>query len=632
MKILHRFMLKQFTGPFLIAFIIVIFTLLMQFLWRYVDDLVGKGLELKVLGELFLYVSAQLTAMAFPLAMLLASIFTLSNMGENYELIALKAAGVSLQRIVFPLIILSIVISASAFLFANNVIPVTNLKMRTLIYDIQQQRPEVQIQEGIFYNGIEGYSIRIGQRNYKTNMLYDLKIYDHTQRAGNVKIILADSGRMAMTADKRFLEVTLYKGVSYDDIVDEKRPSRQNTNYPFQHHFFDRQVFRMVLPGFELERSDEQIFKSGYQMLNLTQLTGMIDSLSTVIDSREDQLRNMVQPVYYNPELDNLPVDTSFRSKIPNDFRMVFNQQTKEKRQTVITEAVINARTQKDQVAGLIYELDDLNRKTWRYEIAWHQKLTLPIACIIFFFIGAPLGAIIRKGGVGMPIIVAVLFFVMYYVISEIGKKSANEGALTPLEGIWMSTVIILTIGVFLTWMATRDSAILSQELYVIYLRKGLNFIFTTHRIPRPEKAFIATSTELAPGTMIAKLDELSRLCKMYLEGDFRKYMRFRNIWYQQEDAELTEIGARYDHILSVLKQSDVEMIRESVEEYPHVTLQYYKIKKDAAWQVAAAAVIFPVWIYLCLKAWIQKFTLRNELQNMMIANRNLVNELNSIL
>ena len=632
-------MLKQFMLPFIGAFVIVTFALLMQFLWKYIDELVGKGLDLSVIAELLLYYSAVLAVMAFPLAMLLASILTMGNMGENYELIALKAAGISLQRIVFPLIVLSVFIAGCAFYFANNITPVATMRMQALIYDIRQKRPELQIQEGIFYNGIDGFTIRRGARNDKTNMLYDLMLYDHRKKAGNIDVTLADSGRMVVTADKRFLEVELFNGVSYVDgdmdvdAAKSRRPSQQNKNYPFQQRFFDRQVFRMVLPGYELERSsDDQIFKSGYQMLNLSQLTLTTDSLSTIIYTQEDQLRNIVQPIYSNPELKNLPVDTSHRRKIPDDFRIGFNQQTKLKRQSAIQEAVNSVRTQKDQVAGLIYELDNQNKKIWRYEIAWHQKITMPIACIIFFFIGAPLGAIIRKGGIGTPIIIAVIFFVLYYVISMIGEKSAREGAMTPFEGIWMSTFIIFAVGIFLTWMATRDSAIFNQEWYAIWFRKGLSFIFTTHRIPRREIAYVATLADLNPQNMIAKLEELSLYCKKYLEGDFRKHTRFREIWYLQEDAELKEIGKHYDDILTILKQSDVDMIRETVDEYPSVTLQYYKIKKNATWQAIAAALIFPVWIYLYLKVWIQKYSLRNELRNMMGANQNLVNELNSIL
>jgi len=633
MKILHRFMLKQFLGPFIMAFFIVIFTLLMQFLWKYIDDLVGKGLDLSVIAELLLYTSVTLTVMAFPLATLLASIFTLGNMGENYELIALKSAGISLQRILFPLVVMSFVISVIAFVFANNVIPVAWAQWRTLIYDIQKQRPELQIQEGVFNNSIEGYSIRIGKRNYKTNMLYEVRLHNHSKKAGNIHVILADSGRITMTADKSFLEVTLYNGHSYEDVLQEgKRSVRDNKNYPFSYNFFDEQTFRVPLSGLDLMRSDVQLFKSNAQMKNLNRLTQDIDSLLKTGSKQVEQLRSLMQPVYHSPEMKNLRIDTSLRSKIPDNYRVEFNKLSKSKRQAAVKEAVGNVRMQKDQATGLSFELEDVSRKARRHEIEWHRKFTMSLACIILFFVGAPLGAIIRKGGIGTPIIIAVLFFVLYYVITMIGEKSAREAAMTPLEGMWLATFIVFPIGVLLTWMATRDSPIFNQELYVLYIKKGLNFIFVTYRTPRPEIAHPASSDDLTAGNMIAKLEELSLHCKKYLEGDFGKYMKFSQIWQQQNDHALAEIARLYDNIRAVLKQSDVEMIREEVSEYPNATLHDYKIKKISKGYVVGAAVIFPVWLYLFLKAWIQKFTLRNDLRQIMSANRNLVNELKSIL
>ena len=632
MKILHRYMLKQFIGPFIGAFFIVVITLLMQALWKYIDDLVGKGLPVATIVELLFYASVTLANLAFPLAVLLASIFALGSLGENYELIALKSAGISLQRILFPLIVFSFFISVGAFFFLNNVNPLAFLKWRTLIYDIQQKRPELKIQEEVFYNGIDGYVIRIGRRNYDTNMLYNLRIDDHTKRAGNVYVILADSGTMAQTTDKRFLELVLYHGRSYQENVEDRRSAMQNKNYPFRRDAFDKQVIRIALPNYDLERSDEDIFKSGAQMMNLPQLTQMIDSLSEMIHDQGNQLRNMVQPTYRNDELHNVPVDTSHRSTVPDDFWEKFHEQSKTKRQMAITDALNNVRTQKDQVAGLSYELDTKNRQIRRYEIEWHYKFTISFACFIFFFIGAPLGAIIRKGGLGTPIIISVLFFVIYYVISEIGRKSARESALTSFEGMWMSTFIVFAVGVFLTWMATRDSSIFNQELYVNYIKKGLGFIFVIRRSGRPVIEYHATSTDLAPENMIAQLDDLSRLCRLYLDGEFRRNMRFSRIWYAQEDHALFEIGRKYDHIRAVMKQSDVDMIVETVAEYPDAALQNCKIKKTSVWQVLASAIIFPAWFYLYLKVWIQKLSLKNELRNITEANRNLVNELNSVL
>ncbi len=629
MKILHRFMLKQFIGPFVMIFTIAIFVLLLQFLWKYIDDLVGKGLDFSVIGELLLYTCAQLAIMAFPLAVLIASIFTLGNMGENYELIALKAAGISLQRIVFPLILLSVVIAFSSFVFANNVTPVANLKMRTLIHDIQQQRPELQIREGIFYNGIEGYSIRIGNRNYENNQLYNLRIYNHTERTGNSSVILADSGFMAVTADKRFLEVTLYHGRQYIDM-NKKEENFRNRTYPFRRDFFEEQTFRMLLPEFGLERSDEQIFKQSYQMMNIKQLSYTIDSIGKIISDKESELKRMLQPVYIVPE--KVLADTAHRKSVVENYREVFDQKDKLTRQTIIQDAVNNVRSQKEQFAGAIYELNDKNSRISRYGIEWHKKITMSLACLILFFVGAPLGAIVRKGGLGTPIIIAILFFVLYYVISIIGEKSARGGNMTPFAGTWLSTFIVMPLGVFLTYKATRDSAIFNQELYLSYIKKGLRYIFAISLSPRPGISISATEADLQPENLVSALENLSKQCIVYLNTHLNQKLRFRKIWYREADSELGDIAKEYDRVKALLNMSHIEVIKETLEEYPSVTLQYYKIKRTSIWQPILTAIVFPVWIYLYLKALTHKYILRNELRNMISTNQNLINELNSMI
>jgi len=632
MKILHRLMLKQFIGPFFAAFFIVIFALLMQTMWKYIDDLVGKGLSMWIIAEFLLYSALVLFNMAFPLAVLLASIFTLGNMGENYELIALKSAGVSLYRILFPLIVLTVMLSIGAFFFANNTVPWAYLKWRTLVYDINQQRPELRVQEEVFYNGIDGYSVRIGRRDLKTNTLYDLRLYDHTLRAGNISVTLADSGYMRVTEDMSYLELELFSGHMYADEVESRRTMRQNKNYPFSRRYFDRQVIRIELPNYEFERSDEEMFKSGARMMSLPTLTSFIDSFAYMIKEQQEQMRSIILPAYRDYELAEMPVDTTHRTRVSDNFRVGFDQMPKERRQTAVQTAETNVRQQRDQIAGLVFDIESKSRQLRQFKIEWHRMFNIAVACFIFLFIGAPLGAIIRKGGIGTPIIIAVLFFVMYYVISMIGERSFREGAMSSLQGMWMSTFIILTIGVFLTWMATRDSSIFNQEIYANYFKKGLNFIFAAQSTSRPELDYRATAADLDPENMLAKVEELSLLCKSYLDGNFRKRLRISKIWEQNEDSALKEIGQKYDHILSVLKQSDVDMIRETVDEYPQAALRNHQIKKEAKWMPWAAAAIFPAWIYLFLKALIQKNSLHNELNNITGANRNLVNELNSVL
>jgi lipopolysaccharide export system permease protein len=450
----------------------------MQFLWKYIDDLVGKGLEFHIITELLLYTAASLVPMAIPLAVLLASLMNMGSLGENYELIALKAAGISLQRIMRPLIILSFFIASLAFLFANNVMPITNLKMRSLLYDIQQQRPELQIREGVFYNGIENYSIYIGKKDYKSNLLKNIKIYDHTERRGNTTVTLADSGYMRITADKKYLLLTLYSGFRYTDVVRERPQYRQNT-YPFRRDKFEKETIHIELSGFGLKRTDEDLFKQNYQMLNLKQLSYFADSLYKDVDLRSDNLRSTLKSstIFQNDpaRLSNIPLpDSSLLPKKPLSlkFDSLFASQTLTEKQSNISMALSTARDSKSYIMSSFMNNDDTIRRARKYQIEWQRKFTLSVACFIFFFIGAPLGAIIRKGGLGMPAVVSVGFFVLYYMISISGEKFAREGVLSPFLGMWLSALILLPLGIFLTYKATTDSAILNMDTYSNFFKK----------------------------------------------------------------------------------------------------------------------------------------------------------------
>ncbi|MDR1672794.1 MAG: LptF/LptG family permease [Bacteroidales bacterium] len=632
MKILYRFMLKQFVGPFIMIFTIVAFILLMQFLWKYIDELVGKGLDLIIIGEFLLYATAHLASMAFPLAVLVASIFTLGNLGENYELIALKSAGISLRRIVAPLVILSCIIAGGAFVFANNVAPVANLKMRTLLDGIRNQRPELQLREGVFSNMIDGYSIRIGRKDYNTNQLYDLRIYDHTENIGNVTVILADSGNMAMTPDRRFLEVMLYSGQRYQEMVD--RRTLKNSDHPFSRQFFERQIFRIALPDFGFERSDEQMFKKGYQMMNLEQLNYTIDSLSDIILEKKKQVLGIVKPAY-EKHLAATVVDTTQRSKIPDDFMTMFAGQTKAKRLDITQSAVNEASNRKDQIAGVAYEEELYSKQTWRYDVEWHRKFTMSIACVILFFIGAPLGAIIRKGGLGTPIIIAVIFFVFYYVISMIGEKAAKGGSMTPLWGMWLSTAIVSPVSVFLTYKATRDSSIFNPDIYLSYIRKAVGFVFALHHKPRPDAVIQISAEALQTGNILFCMEDLTHSCKRYLENNIRKPLRSREIFSKNiaEKAQLMEIGEKYDTLKALLHLSDIDIIRETVAEYPYVSLNFYKIQLNKwYWAAMILSGYFPMRVLFYFKTWIQRDNLRRELEQIIGANENLTNELQSVL
>ncbi|HKL08244.1 MAG TPA: LptF/LptG family permease, partial [Bacteroidales bacterium] len=295
MKRLHWYIIKSFLGPFFLTFFIVVFILLMQFLWKYVDDLVGKGLEVKVLAEMLFYAAFGLLPYAFPLAMLLASIMTFGSLGENYELIAMKSSGISLTRIMKPLLVVALIVTGTAFYFANNILPQTNLRFTTLLWSVKQQRPELVLQEGVFTNEMDGYSIRIGKRDKKTNQLYDLLIYDHTDNKANESVTIADSGFLRITEDKKYMVLNLYNGVNYTE--ERTRNRRADDKYPYQRNRFEEQTLRVKVKGFDFNRHDERIFKNTYRMLNLDQLSFMEDSL---MQNYKERLRKFITQINVN--------------------------------------------------------------------------------------------------------------------------------------------------------------------------------------------------------------------------------------------------------------------------------------------------------------------------------------------
>lgn len=468
MKKLTRLIISSFIGPFVMTFFIALFILLMQFLWKYVDDLVGKGLGAYIITQLMGYVAITLVPLALPLAMLLSSIMTFGNLAENSELVACKSAGMSLQRIMRPLSLLTFFICIGAFYFSNNVLPYANLKMNALLYDVRNQKPGLYIKEGVFYDGIDGYVIRIGKKFPDNKTISDITIYDHTKGRGNSTVLLAENGTMAMSEDERFLILTLNNGRSYD----EQTKTKGNNTHPLQRTEFEKEVIRFDLSTFKLTRTNEQLFKDNYQMLNLKQLRTASDSISRKIaeaDKNYEQYSKSLMNVKEN-------VATKDTLKFTNE-SFIFNFE-KEKQATIVKSALYAARNAKSVADDADNDIKTKEKSLAKHLIEWHRKFTLSFACLILFFIGAPLGAIIRKGGLGMPVVVSVVFFLVYHVISISGEKMAREGVMPPYKAMWMSSIILLPIGVFLTYKATTDSSIFDVDSYtrifkVIFKKKN---------------------------------------------------------------------------------------------------------------------------------------------------------------
>jgi lipopolysaccharide export system permease protein len=478
MKRLHWYVIKSFLGPFFMTFFIVVFVLLMQFLWRYVGDLVGKGLSLKILGEMLFYATFGLLPYAFPLAMLLASIMTFGSLGENYELVAMKSAGISLYRIMKPLIIIALFVGATAFYFANNVLPHTNLKFTTLMISVKQQRPELVLQEGVFTNEIDGYNIKIERKNKETNVLYDLLIYDHTRNKSNESVTVADSGLLRITEDKKYIVLTLYNGVNYSEGGNPNNEGVETR--PFRRDKFAEQTIRIKVNNFEFSRRDEGIYKNMYRMLNIRQLALQEDTLN---ERYYSQLQNYILQIEINPTISRRAYDLTIKIDslkqhpviAPDsifDYDSYFNGIDKWVKAEISAVALDRARNNMQNLNLYQGQLTDRKRTINKHEMERHRKFTLSIAVIIFFFVGAPLGAIIRKGGLGMPVVVSILLFIAYYIVSMTGEKSAREDVWQMFSGMWFSTMVFLPVGIWLTYKAGSDSSVMSAETYTKIFNK----------------------------------------------------------------------------------------------------------------------------------------------------------------
>jgi lipopolysaccharide export system permease protein len=448
----------------------------------YVDELAGKGLEIGIVAELLFQFSLTFVPMALPLAILLASLMTFGNMGEYSELTALKSSGISLGRILRPLVIMISFICVISFFFSNNVVPYSNRQARTLLQDIRRKRPDINLQAGTFNNDIDGFSIKITSKDPVTNRLDKVFIYDHRKNKGNSDVIYADSGYLKVTHDETAMSMVLYNGYSYSEMP-EQDPGRSEKKYPFRKDVFREQTLVVSLSGFDLERTEIDLFKTSAAMKNIAQLTHDIDSLNKRYNTRvNDNFREFSTSLLYTERNYNNgnnenngeapPAIPVFNSKVLYDSLPPFEKKD------AISKAISNIKSASNFLTTQSESLHNDVKYIKRYEVNWNKKFTLSIACVIFFLIGAPLGAIIRKGGLGTPAVISILFFIIWYVISLSGEKLAEENLVSTIAGMWASTYILLPIGLFLTYKASTDSVIMNIETYLTFLKKIKDYLY----------------------------------------------------------------------------------------------------------------------------------------------------------
>lgn len=474
-KKLDILILRSFIGPFVATFFVALFVLVMQFFWLYMDELVGKGLGIVLIGQLLFYMSFSLVPLALPLAILLASIMTFGNMGEYFELVAIKSAGISLLRFMRPLFLFMVVLSGFAFFFNNNIIPVANLKALSLLYDLRNSKPSINIRPGQFNNDIDKYAIRVGSKDKNGNTIRDIIIYDYTG-GGTPKLVTAKEGSMVPSADKRALIFRLRDGWRYEDRNNQRAQLGATGENEFIRMHFDSWDKTFDLSGMMVTRTNEDLFRNAYQMMNVRQLSTELDSFGK---SRSRAISRAQK--YVGRETDHpleevgrkevpavAPNSTSKIPAIPLTYKENFLELVPDTFKAVVkSSAGSRASNISFQLGMVANEVKLYSENMNKYRIELHRKFTLSFACVLLFLIGAPLGAIIRKGGIGMPLVVAVVFFLVYHIISKTGEMLAEAGSLPPWMGMWMSTAMLLPFAFIFIQQARNDSQLFTKEWYL---------------------------------------------------------------------------------------------------------------------------------------------------------------------
>ena len=594
---------------------------MMQFLWRYVDDLVGKGLEFTVLGEFFFYAALTLIPASLPLAILLASLITFGNFGERFELLAMKAAGISLFKIIRPLIILTVLLCGISFVFQNNIVPNAFRQLSTLLISIRQKSPELDIPEGVFYDEIDGYNIFVERKDRETGLLFDVTIYQLTGGVDNARIIKADTAKLELTDDKKNLFLHLYSGELFENV---KQPGQSNKNIPYRRESFSEK-HALIEFDTNFNMADASIMDKQSNTKNLESLQHAIDSMSIQNDSlglaNYTNAQSMAFDINKNQSSsDSLKIAESSIKMINVD--SLYSISTLKKKQNVLNLAKREAETLSGEWSIQEYEISNTDLNIRKHQIAWHEKITLSIACLIFFFIGAPLGAIIRKGGLGTPVVISVLIFIIYYIINTMGTKMAREDEWQVWFGMWLSTFILTPIGGFLTYKSNRDSVILNSDLYMAWIKRVLGIRPTRH-IPRKEVVIHEPNYENCSNN----LKELTASFTRYIDTHkLLKAPSYTKLWFTNATTDtVTENIDELELIIEELSNSrDFEVI-QAINKYPVIPHRAHTRPFSHVWINYAFGIILPVGLFFYVRVWIFRKRLAKDIQKVMNTNNELI-------
>lgn len=560
-------MLQRFLPLIAMTFGICLFIVLMVFVFQYIDEMVGKGISIKVIGELLFYAALSMVPKALPLAVLLASLMTFGNLGEKFELTALKAAGISLFKIMKPLIVLMVFIAVGAFYFQNNVLPIAQTKMWTLLFSMRQKSPEVEIPERAFYGQIPGINLFVQKKNPDTGMLYDMIIYDVSKGLDNSRVILADSGKLNFTEDKTHLFMHLYRGEMFENIRDNALGSSSEKYLPFRRESFtDKQIYLMFDVNFN--RIDESAMRRQYIGKNISELKVSIDSIGAIVDSIGETYGNDLKTrryvdvdAYRTTYTDSGRVDVRIPPVTmtePLDIDSIFSSPSPAMRKTYINQALSMAKQRRDENQFRSTILSDQSKLMRRHGIEMYQKFTLSFACLIFFFIGAPLGAIIKKGGIGTPLVVSVFLFIFYYIVDNTGFKMAREGRMDVWMGTWLSSAVLLPLGIFFTYKAVGDSAVFNIDAYKALLLRLLG----KHgkRSLEPKEVILQEVVQSEALSMLSRFTDEAEKIESTKRTVLDKLLRHQS---------LRDLEVQLNNLIDYLSNSRDKMVVALLNEYP---------------------------------------------------------------
>lgn len=609
-KKLYLFILKTFLPLFLMTFFISLFVLLMQFLWKYVDELVGKGIEISILAELFFYAALSIVPMALPLSILLASLMTFGNLGERFELLAIKAAGISLRKTMQPLIFTLILIAIGAFFFQNNVLPKAQVKMYSLLFSVRQKSPELDIPEGVFYDQISGYNLLVEKKDRETGMLYDLMIYDFSDGFDNAKVMLADSGKLFFTDDKQYLFLTLYSGESFENLRNQRADAR---NIPYRRESFSTKEILIPFDA-NFNRMDEGTMQSQYIGQNIAQLTHSIDSMSHRSDSITARIATDLKKSYFNAKVSpgrKNPDEKIIGQNTYIDIDSIYATATLQERENMLSHAYSHAEGVRQDYEYKSITSDQQQTLMRRHQIERHKKFTISFACLIFFFIGAPLGAIIRKGGLGTPVVVSVLLFIFYYIIDNFGYKAALHGRWDVWEGMWLSSGVLLALGIFLTYKAVNDSAVFNKDAYVNFFRKIVGKS-ETRKVVHKEVII----DEAAPQEILNRVEQLDTSVVALIDRFGNKRQSFFAYWTRGYDRQaIRSLHDEVENFVETAQNCRSALLVTKLMDYPILRNLLLYRPCPSVWTGSIAMCLLPLSLPLYfIGIWEQK-QLRQELQ-----------------